>query len=128
MNEEECREKIVAQFSKNPLKPWHCIAKKLKIPRSTVNRVLNKFNKTLSTKRKSHCKGKCGAHDIQLDKKIKKTICRNRGMSVRDVAKKCGTNESMIQRAKNQLNLKTHKKQKIPKVTEKQKKIYKSKS
>lgn len=64
---------------------------------------------------------KPGPSNPKLDQKIVKLFASNRELSVRDVAKKVGTSIGMVQRAKKRNNLKTLKKQKQPKRSQKQK-------
>lgn len=55
-----------------------------------------------------------------LDKKICEQFARNKGISIRDCAKKCQTSLAMVQRAKERNMLVTYKKQKQPKRTKTQ--------
>ena len=50
--ENQIRKKIVHKFLENPTWPGSLIAKKLKLPKSTVNDVIKRYKKTLSTDRK----------------------------------------------------------------------------
>lgn len=93
--------------------------------RKTVDNVLNRYSETLSTSRKPGSGRKKGTHDKKLEKKIITAIEKKRSMSVRDIAKKCGTSPFQVQKTKKRNNLKTYKKQKIPKVTEKQRAVIK---
>lgn len=91
------------------------IAKEENVSFNSVSNIIKKFGErnTLDDLPKSGRKK--GAHNQELDKKIK-TIFKNKpGISVRDAAKKANTTIGMIQRCKKRLNLKTYKKQKQPK-------------
>lgn len=88
MNERERREQIVAKWMENTQRPNHFIARDLKIPRRTVDTVLKRYVETLSTAQKPRTVEHGGARDPGLDRKIIKTICKNRSMSERDIAKK----------------------------------------
>jgi hypothetical protein len=120
MNERERREQIVAKWMENTQRPNHFIARDLKIPRRTVDTVLKRYLETLSTAQKPRTVEHGGARDPGLDRKIIKTICKNRSMSERDIAKKNSTSQSMVRRAKERASMKTKKKRKVPKTSEKQ--------
>ena len=74
MNEAERREAIVSKWHKNPQLPHHFIAKQLKIPRKTVDRVLTRYFETHSTDRKPRSEEHNGARDSSLDKNITSVI------------------------------------------------------
>lgn len=120
MNEEERRKAIICKWLENTQRPHHFIARDLKIPRYTVDAVLNRYFETLSTARKTGSGKKSGSCDKKLKKKVVDSIKKKRSMSVRDLGKKCGTTASTVQRIKKQEGLKTYKKQKIAKVSTKQ--------
>lgn len=128
MKEVERRKLIIDKWNQNPNRPMHFIAKELKIAKSTVVCVLKRYFETSSISRKKKSTTKNVPRDKKLEEKIVKTIKKNRSMSIRDVAKSCGTNHHMVQRCKRRNSLKTRKKSKIPKVTEKQRKAIKSRS
>lgn len=128
MNELEHRKKIIDKWLENPQRPYHLMAKELKTTPTTVKSVLDRYFETLSISRKRKSGGKQGAHNKKLDQVVITTIMENRSMSVRDVAKKCQTSKSMVQRVKQRTCLRTRKKQKIPKVTEKQRKVIKTRA
>ena len=107
MTELERRKMIIDKWLDDPQCPRHFIAKALKISRSTVDEVINRYSTTLSISRKSGSGGKRGSRKPQLDQKIASVILKNRNMSVRDIAAKCQTNATMVQRAKKRKGLKT---------------------
>lgn len=128
MNQEERRKKIIDKWLENPSRPNHFIAKNLNVARSTVDSVIKRYLETLTVKRKQKSGGKNGAHDKSLDKKIVGVIVKNRAMSSRDVARKCNTNQTMVQRCKKRAGLKSRKKQKNYKSYRKAKKDNKNTS
>ena len=128
MNEEERRQVIISKWLENPQRANHFIAKELKFPRSTVDLVLNRYFETLTTSRKPGTGRKVGSHDEKLGKKVVAAIKAKRCMSVRDVGKKCRTTPKLVQKTKQRKGMKTHKKQKIPKVSEKQRKTIKTRA
>ena len=128
MNQLEQRKKNVDKWIENPQRPRHFIAKDLKISRSTVDDVLNRYFKQLSVSRNPGSGRKQGALNPNLDKKIIATISKNRSMSARNIRKKCQTNHTMVQRTKQRAGMKTYKKQKIPKVTDIHRKTIKTRA
>jgi hypothetical protein len=128
MNEEERRQLIISKWLENTQRPSHFIAKELKIPRKTIDNVIKRYLETLTTARKAGSGAKAGTRDKKLSKKIVNIIKKNRSMSVRDVAKKCRTTSKTVQRVKRREGLKTYKKKKIPKVSEKQRQTIKTRA
>lgn len=128
MNQLEHRKLVIDKWNKKLHRLIHFIAKDLKMERSTVDCVLERYFKTLSISRKHKTPTKTGPRDKNLEKKIVEVITKNRGMSLRDIAKKCGTTHNMIQICKRRNGMKTHKKSKIPKVSEKQNKVIKTRA
>lgn len=128
MNELERRKEIIDKWNENPNLPVHFIAKQLKMAKSTVKDVLERYFETLSISRKQKKNQKKGPRNEKLEEKIVEIITKNRSMSIRDVAKKCGTNGFMVQNCKKRNGLKTRKKSKAPKVSEKQQKVIKTRS
>lgn len=128
MGQEERRKLIIDKWKENIERPIHFIAKDLKMPRTTVNNVLNQYFQTFSIQRKKTLRTKTGPRCQILEKKIVQVILKNRSMSVRDIAKKCQTTHSMVQRCKLRKGLQTRKKRKAAKVSESQKKTIKTRS
>lgn len=119
--QEKNRKIILQKYIENPLRTQKSIAKDVGVSRETVSRVLKKFSGSLTVERKKGSGKKVGPHDKKLEKKVCSTIKARRGMSTRDVAKKCQTSSSMVQRVKRRNNMKCYKKQKQPKRTVPQK-------
>jgi Winged helix-turn-helix DNA-binding len=128
MNRVENRKTIISKWLQNPKRPVHFIAKELNFPRTTVRSVIDRYLETLTVDQKPQSRPKYGPHDRNLDSKILRTIKRNPCMSTRDIAKKTGTTQPMVQRGKKRGGLKTYRKRKVPKVTEKQKATIKTRS
>lgn len=128
MNEEERRKIIIDKWMKNPERPHHFIARELNLPRSTVDTVLKRYFETKSTSRRARKFVPLGPRNSSMNNRVVGEILRNRQLSVRDVAKKCGTNEAMVQRVKKRNGLKTFKKQKVAKTSEKQRSVIKTRA
>ena len=75
--ENQNRKKIVHTFHENPTWSGSMIAKKLKIPKSTVNSVLKRYRETLSTDRKQKEKKKVPVRNQELTKRIIRSIKHN---------------------------------------------------
>ena len=86
--EAERREKIVYSNLENPLWSASRLAKKLKLPRNTVWRVIKRYNETLTTIRKPQANRRSGTVDRKLRSMILNTIKRNPNLSDRDLARK----------------------------------------
>lgn len=128
MNLMQRRKEIVDKWLSNPMRPNHFIAKELKIPRRTVDEVIKRYKRTLSTTRKARVNEHRGPRDPNLERKIVRTIRKNRSMSERDIAKKNSTSQSMVRRAKQRAGMKTRKKSKVPKTSAKQRATIKKRS
>lgn len=128
MNEEELRQQVIAKWLKNPQRPWSLIAKDFKLARSSVQSILTKYRQVLSTRRHPHNHNHREPRNPRLHNKIVRTITGNPSMSIRDVARKCTTSVGMVQRTKKREDMKTYKKQKIPRTSEKQQTIIKSRA
>lgn len=84
------REKIVHKFIECPHLSGSAIAKQLKLPKSTVCRVIKQYKETLTIERKPRTNLKYGCKNKDLEKKVLKSIKQNPGLSDRDRAKKYG--------------------------------------
>lgn len=95
-NEYEKRKLIVHKYVENPSRSGSSIAKELKLSKSTVNKVINRYKQSLSVDRKPGSGGKPGSRDKKLDLKVMKSLTNNPGLSIRDQGKKFGTSASNI--------------------------------
>lgn len=120
MDEKERRKTIVDKWLENKDRPISMIAKDLKMPRRTVDSVIKRYHESLSIDRKPGSGRKSGPSDPILHGKLVKTIRKNRGMSQRDLAQKSGTSKWLIQKTMQREGLKSRKKKKVPRVSEKQ--------
>lgn len=128
MSQLDIRNLVIDKWRQNTSRSQHLIAKELKMPRSTVNSIIKRFNDSLTTARKKKESNFEGPYKPNLDSKIIQTIKANRSMSIRDIGKKHKTSKSMVERGKKRNGLKTYKKQKIPKVSEKQAGVIKTRA
>lgn len=116
----ENRKKIVHRFLENPQLPAYKIAKSLKLPRSTVQKVLKRYKQTLSINRAPGSGRKVGSHNKKLYKAVMRSFQENPGMSNCDRAKKFHTNESNIRNIRDKAGMKSYKAIKYPNRTDKQ--------
>lgn len=122
----DVRKKIVHNYCTENNISYRKLAKRYKVSPNAVKNIIIKFGNTCSLKDMPKSGRKKGPNNAKLESKILILINKNKSMSVRDLAKKGGTSASMIQRVKQRHNLKTYKKQKIPKRSEKQVKVGKT--
>lgn len=87
----EKRKKILAHFLENPSVSSSSILKALKLPRSTVARVIKRYKETLTVDRAKGSGRKTGPIDKILHQKIIRSFKQNPGLSDRDRAKRYGT-------------------------------------
>ena len=116
----ETRLKVVEFFRGFPTFSQKKIAEICKTSTRTVRRAFKeyKLNIPLAIKKGNGRKG--GPNDKILEDKVLRKIQSHRNMSVRDLALKCKTSKTMIQREKARNNLKTYVKQKQSSKTIKQ--------
>lgn len=117
---ESVRVKILHEHEKNPGTSYSQIAKLCRTSKSNVCKTIQRFKNGYSIKSKPKTGRPKGPANKQLEARVLKTLRANRSMSVRDVAKKHGTTKDFVQRTKKRNNLKSFKKQKVPKRTKKQ--------
>lgn len=102
------------------------LAKLENVSVGAVQNAIKKFGQEYTFVDKPKSGRKPGSSNPNLDRKIVKAYKTNKEASVRDLAKKLGTSIGMVQRAKQRNNLKTYKKQRQPKRSEKQQSSVKS--
>jgi len=124
----EMRKRILHMRVTNPCMCNFQIAKICKVNQRTVKRVLQRFNQDRTVERNVGSGRKVGPADPCLEKKIVKHIMNHRSESGRDIAKRFGIAESTVRKIKSRNGMKTYKKQKVPKHTEKQKSTIKPKA
>ena len=90
------------------------IAKTLKLPRSTVNRVLKRYKETSSTERKPGSETNLVPKNQDLKKKIVRSFQQNPGLSDTDRAKRYGTSKFTVQRIRQKAGYKSYRTIKIP--------------
>lgn len=120
MNQLERRKIVIDKWLENTDRPTSLIAKDLKMARSSVKSIIDKHVECLSIARKPGSGRKSGPSDPKLHRKVVRTIRANRSMSQRDLAKKCGTSQRLIQKTMQREGMKSYKKVKVPRVSEKQ--------
>lgn len=102
------------KYLENTNASYRSIAKSLKIPKTTVSRVISKFLQTKSIERKAGSGRKAGPSNPGLSQKVKRTLTQNPSLSMRDAAKKLGTSKSTVQKYKRDLGLRSFVVQKVP--------------
>lgn len=113
-SEIETRELIIRIYQANPRQSYKTIAKKAKVERRTVSRVLKNYEENLSIQRKSGSGRKKGFASPKTAKKIVASLERNPGTSNRKLASKVGCCESTVRKVKKIEGLKSYKVQSVP--------------
>ena len=96
--QDEVRQIILHTFLQNQKNSYSMIAKTLKLPRSTVKRVLKRYKETSSTERKPWSGTNLVPKNQDLKKKIVRSFQQNPGLSDTDRAKRYGTSKFTVQR------------------------------
>ena len=114
------RKKILYTYCTEKNVSYRQLAKRFKVSDKSVKNIVLRYGEhcVLSDLPKSGRKK--GARDPKLERRLVQLIMRNPTTSIRDLASKGKTTVGMIQRVKRRNNLKTYKKQKVAKKTEKQ--------
>lgn len=116
----DVRKKIVHNYCTEKNISYRKLAKRYNISPNSVKNIIIKFGNTCNVENLPKCGRKKGPANLKLEAKILALMNKNKSMSVRDLAKRASTSVGMIQRVKHRHNLKTYKKQKQPKKSEKQ--------
>lgn len=116
----ENRKKILHRKNENPELSGSAIAKILKLDKSTVCRVIKRYNETLTVERAVGSGRKPGPIDKKLSERVIRSIKNNPSQSLRDQAKKFKTSKSNIQKIRLRHGLKAFKAIKKPNRTIKQ--------
>lgn len=114
------REKILHKRLEYP--GWSAlrIAKDLKLPKSTVYDVLNRFKGTLTVERKPGSGGKKGARDPELEKRVLRSLDNSPGLFDNQRAEKLKTTRNIVRQVKKRHGYKSFKAIKSPNRTAKQ--------
>lgn len=127
-SQEERRQLIVSAHVENPNMSQRDLAKKLKIPKTTIQNVLSKFQESCSVQRKSGSGRKSGSADQKLAKEVVAKFKQNPNLSLRDVADKVGTSSATVHRIKRREGLRSFHVQKTPDRTAEKTQVAKSRS
>ncbi|KAF2893864.1 hypothetical protein ILUMI_12305 [Ignelater luminosus] len=117
---EKIRCEIVAKWSVDPNTSLKQLARKCNKNYYTVRRVVLRLKKDRSIQDKPRTGRPKGLIDENLEKRIVHIIHRHSSMSIRDIAKKADTSHVMVVKIKKLNNIRTFKKKKAPKRSEKQ--------
>ena len=109
----EVRKFILNEQLKNCNIPVNSLAKKYKVQRKTVNRIIKSWGEGRGLERKLKNRER-GPSSLKLDQKLIRRIDANPAYSVRDIGKNTGVPKSTIQEVKKRYGYKTIRKQKIP--------------
>jgi transposase-like protein len=116
----ENQKRIIAQFVQNSNVSALSIAKLLKLPRSTVQRVVKRYKETLTVGRAKGGGRKSGPGNRYLHQKIVRSIKQNPGLSDRDRAKRYGTSASTVLKTRLRCGYKSYRAKKHPNRHDKQ--------
>ena len=116
----ENRKRIVAHSLENFTISASSIAKKLKLPRSTVIRVVKRYKETLTVKRTKGGGRKPGPADKKLHQKIVRSIKQNPRLTDTERAKRYGTSITTGRKTRIRAGYKSHHSKKHPNRNEKQ--------
>lgn len=112
---EEKRKLIVQTWCRNKDISLRQLAKMHNVSPNGAKKVIIKFGEHNTLQDLPGRGRKKGAANPKLEKKIVELFSKNKSISVRDVARKVGVSNANVQKTKERLNMKTHKKQKAPK-------------
>lgn len=104
------------------------IAKQLKTSHQSVSAVIKKYGEELTFHDLPRSGRKIGSFNKTTDNKVRKLIDSKRSLSIRDIAKKCGISHTNVQEIKLRHNLKTYKKRRIAKRSQKQQAVAKTRA
>lgn len=113
-SETETRESIIKNFQEHPQWNFKKIAGLVKVHRNTVSRVIRRFKKNLTVRRREGSGRKKGFQSPKIVKKVVTNFQKNPNVSVRKMAQKVGCSTATVQRIKTKSGLKTYKVQKVP--------------
>ena len=119
---EHIRQNILAKWSLNPSIPYKKLAKECKTTYATVRRTILRIQEGKPINDAPKSGRPKGPANKKLDDKVVTLLKRKPSMSIRDVGKKCGISHQMVCVIKKRNNIKTYKKQKVPKRSLKQQK------
>lgn len=96
--EQNRRSLILHKYTENPKWSYSLIASSLKISKSTVRDVLNRYKTTLTVNRAEGSGSKKGPRDQHLAKKIVRSAVKYPNLSLRERARKYGTSHTGVKR------------------------------
>ena len=100
LNQQERRKLIVEAYLDDTTQSWRSIAKKLKLPKSTVGNVLKRHQSGESIDRKAKLGRRRGPADVELNKKICLSLSHDPNLSDSARAKKFGVSRGIVRRAR----------------------------
>lgn len=103
-NQVEVRKRILFERQQNPNLSVRDLAKKLKLPKSTVFSVCKSFDQRLTVERKVGSGTNRKVSSRNMDRKVVAIIEKSPSLSVRNVACKVRKIKSYVQRVKQGLN------------------------
>lgn len=104
------------------------IAKQLKMPKSTVNKIIKRYDDTQTIERAKHPSRKCGPKNKELANKVVRSFKSNPGLSDRDRARRYGTSRSFVMRLRSDRGYKAYRTIKKQNRTDKQNLVSKSRA
>lgn len=112
--QEIVRQKIIDKYLQNTTLSYSNIAKFVNESRHTVRNVILRFAKTKSIVRQKGSARKKGFKDPLTVKNVVRSMKRNPGLSVRDLAKKHKISNGLVQKIKSRHGFHTYKAQAVP--------------
>lgn len=116
----EMRKKIVHKYLQNPTISRIELAKEFNKPRSTIYRIISRYNASLSLQRKPGSGCRAGMKDRNLQLKVIRSIKQNPGLSDNDRAKRYGTSKTTVRRIRIKAGYEAYRVIKIPNRSDKQ--------
>jgi hypothetical protein len=114
------RQIIVSFFVDNPGVSFSMISKALKLPKSSVGKVIKRYKESLTVERSPGSGRKPGPVDKKLTLKVLKSVRKNPGLSDSDRAQRYKTSRSNIQNIRSRAGLKSYRAIKNPNRNDKQ--------
>lgn len=120
--------KILHEYVQNPNVSGSSIAKKLKLPKSTVCRAIKRIKETNSVTRRHGGGRKPGPVNKDLDQKLRRSLKQNPGLSDADRAARYNTSRTNVRKTRIRLGIKAYKSVKVPNRNDKQNLVAKSRA
>lgn len=108
----DTRDLIITKFLQNPLLSHREISRQLNLPKSTVNRVINRYKESKTTERRSGCGRKPGVVNQLLASKVQRYVLKKPNATEREIAQKFNVSKTWVNKVLHLSGLKAYKIQK----------------